>query len=443
MTRKRALTLLGLTGLFGVLTAVLVFQPQLTPYLFASFGFLFIVCDWLEETEIPIVFAFLALFAGLFSARALPDGGLKFAVGVEFASMLVLFYGALSLYRSRLNRERYRVQVEMIELDQQIRERDRDIKFYEKYKQNISTQIRLRQDFSEAAQSLGGTMDLAEIKARLLRTLSKNFPDAHVELLSGVPKDPLEQWAAQQRLPVLVPDIQNDERFRTFHMSYPFRSIMVVPVQVLHQPVGFLRIEHEKASAFQTADLRSAELYATLASLSMENVRLFEQIQELAVKDGLTQLYTHRAFQTRMAEEILTAGRTNSPLGFILCDIDHFKKYNDTFGHQAGDLLLKTVSAILVQSVRDIDYVARYGGEEFALILPNMDKAQASQVAEGIRKRVEAEQFVFNGQPSKVTMSFGVSSFPADATTQSQLIRCGDERLYKCKSGGRNMVCAQ
>jgi diguanylate cyclase (GGDEF)-like protein len=374
--------------------------------------------------------------------RELDSSALRAALGVEAAGILAWTFGGLRVYRTRLAQTQYRLQVEMTELDQEMRERERDIKFYEKYKQNIDSQVKLRQDFSEAAQALSGTMDLQEIRARLLKVLSKNFPDAHIELVSGVPKDPLETWAAQQRLPVLVPDIKNDARFKTFHMSYPFRSIMVVPLHALHQPVGFLRIEHEKAEAFLASDLRTAELYATMSSLSMENVRLYEQIQEFAVRDGLTRLYTHRHFQQRLGEEILGAGRRKEPLAMILCDIDHFKKYNDGFGHQAGDALLTRIAQLLQECVRDVDYVARYGGEEFAVVLPATNKADGAKVADAIRKRIEEEQFVFNNTPSKVTMSFGVSAFPEDATTQSQLIRHADERLYRSKEGGRNRVTA-
>jgi diguanylate cyclase (GGDEF)-like protein len=440
MPRSRTIALLGSTILFAATSTAVFLAPSHAPYLFFAFTLVFIWSDFMEDTEIPMIFGVLVPVMTLLYIRELDSAQMRVAVGVEGLGVLLFAFVALTLYRKRLAQAQYRLQVEMTELDQEMRERERDIKFYEKYKENIDSQVKLRQDFSEAAQALSGTMDLQEIRARLLKVLAKNFSESHIELISGVPKDPLEQWAAQQRLPVLVPDIKNDARFRTFHMSYPFRSIMVVPLHALHQPVGFLRIEHGNPDAFQSSDLRTAELYATMASLAMENVRLYEQIQEFAVRDGLTKLYTHRHFQQRLGDEILQAGRTKMPLSMLLCDIDHFKKYNDTFGHQAGDALLRRVAQILQESVREVDYVARYGGEEFALILPATAKTDGARVAEAIRKRVEAEPFVFNGQPSKVTMSFGVSSFPEDATTQSQIIRFADERLYKSKHGGRNQV---
>ena len=123
-----------------------------------------------------------------------------------------------------------------------------------------------------------------------------------------------------------------------------------------------------------------------------------------------------------------------------MCDVDHFKSYNDRYGHQAGDHLLKTLAGILASFARPVDMVARYGGEEFTLILPNYVRSETVQLAERIRARVSDEPFVFQGLPTRATMSFGVASFPQDATTASQIVRCADERMYRAKHGGRNQV---
>jgi len=167
---------------------------------------------------------------------------------------------------------------------------------------------------------------------------------------------------------------------------------------------------------------------------------MFERVRELAIKDGLTGLFTHRAFQTRIEEEILRAARSKVPFSLIMSDIDHFKSYNDTYGHQAGDAVLKAVARELAESIRDIDFAARYGGEEFAVILTGVGKARAAGVAEHIRKALEARRFSFNGEVTRVTASFGVAEFPAEAAIASQLVRSADERLYRAKHGGRNRV---
>jgi len=124
----------------------------------------------------------------------------------------------------------------------------------------------------------------------------------------------------------------------------------------------------------------------------------------------------------------------------IMADIDHFKSYNDTFGHQAGDAVLKAVAEVFSAGVRDIDFVARYGGEEMAVILTGVSKGEARLVADQLRRSLEARQFDFNGVRSGVTASFGVAEFPAEGAIASQLIRAADERLYRAKQGGRNKV---
>jgi diguanylate cyclase (GGDEF)-like protein len=123
-----------------------------------------------------------------------------------------------------------------------------------------------------------------------------------------------------------------------------------------------------------------------------------------------------------------------------MSDIDHFKSYNDTYGHQAGDAVLKEVSRVIAENVRDIDFAARYGGEEFAVIITGVGKSQAAGVAEHIRGTLEARRFTFNGAATKVTASFGVAEFPGEASISSQLVRAADERLYKAKKSGRNRV---
>ena len=172
----------------------------------------------------------------------------------------------------------------------------------------------------------------------------------------------------------------------------------------------------------------------------MENIQLFEKVNELAIKDGLTGLYTHRAFQSRLEEEILRSARSKVPFSLVMADIDHFKSYNDTFGHQAGDAVLKAVSEAISGGVREIDFAARYGGEEFALIITAADKAQAAAVAEKIRLALERLAFNFGGKASRVTSSFGVAEFPAEASAAGQLVRAADERLFRAKQAGRNRV---
>lgn len=127
----------------------------------------------------------------------------------------------------------------------------------------------------------------------------------------------------------------------------------------------------------------------------------------------------------------------------LLMDIDHFKRYNDTYGHAAGDQVLVRFSQVLGRLVRPVDMLARYGGEEFVLILPQVTVIQAREMAENIREAIAAEVFQFGSDSSTqehVTVSIGLSNFPNEATIASQLLRVADYRLYQAKEGGRNRV---
>ena len=165
-------------------------------------------------------------------------------------------------------------------------------------------------------------------------------------------------------------------------------------------------------------------------------------IKNLAVRDGLTGLYNHRYFQDKLSEELAKADRYKKDLSLILTDVDHFKKFNDTYGHQEGDKVLMGVSQVLQETVRaKVDTVARYGGEEFAVILPETDGNAAYDLGERIRKSIESRLFEYEGKKIyRVTLSLGLSSYPFDAIEKRLLIQYADQALYDAKKNGRNCV---
>jgi diguanylate cyclase (GGDEF)-like protein len=138
----------------------------------------------------------------------------------------------------------------------------------------------------------------------------------------------------------------------------------------------------------------------------------------------------------RLQEESLRSARTKQPFGLIMLDVDHFKSYNDNFGHQAGDEVLRRVAVVLRDATRVIDCVGRYGGEEFAVILPETGSSGALEVAERIRARVQGEKF----EHREVTVSVGVSEYPSDGDSADAIISIADAALYAAKHGGRNRV---
>ena len=169
--------------------------------------------------------------------------------------------------------------------------------------------------------------------------------------------------------------------------------------------------------------------------------RDFEHQYKWATTDGLTELYNHRYFQEQMKSNVENSKRYGNEFSMIILDIDFFKKFNDTYGHQSGDAVLRQVAQTLKKSVRATDIACRYGGEEMSIILPNTGKNVAHSTAEKICERVSSNKFKLQGDKEvSVTISLGVSTYPHDGQTPSELIEAADKRLYNAKNNGRNQV---
>jgi two-component system cell cycle response regulator len=166
-----------------------------------------------------------------------------------------------------------------------------------------------------------------------------------------------------------------------------------------------------------------------------------KQMYESALRDGLTKAFNKKYFTDRLESEFTFAIRHVAPLTLVLFDIDHFKKVNDTHGHQAGDHVLSEISTLLTAALRAEDVFARYGGEEFAVICRGSDLMQGQVVAERMRKAVEQNKFVFEGTHIPVTISVGVAGLPDPAVKDAaELVSLADQSLYKSKHAGRNRV---
>ncbi|MBF0405570.1 MAG: diguanylate cyclase [Nitrospirae bacterium] len=167
-----------------------------------------------------------------------------------------------------------------------------------------------------------------------------------------------------------------------------------------------------------------------------------KKLHDMSIKDGLTGIYNRRYFETRLKEEFDRHKRYCHALSIIMFDIDHFKSINDTFGHQFGDFVLKSVSSIALETLRRNDIMARYGGEEFCCILPETSLSNALIIAERIRKNVEAQDNKFNNMSATVTISLGVSELCEITDTHELLLKKADDALYTAKHEGRNRVVA-
>ncbi len=199
--------------------------------------------------------------------------------------------------------------------------------------------------------------------------------------------------------------------------------------------------------SFRDLQEEAREKIATLSAATvMENIGIKEQNQQLLHQsrtDALTGVANRAAFDERLLGELERARRTQCPLALCLLDIDHFKKFNDTHGHQVGDHVLQSVAKALDETIRKMDLVARYGGEEFAVIAPECNLSKAGALAERLREAVEEIQLDVGGQKLRVTTSVGVAfaQWPALERTPAELIKIADAKLYEAKHAGRNRCC--
>lgn len=189
--------------------------------------------------------------------------------------------------------------------------------------------------------------------------------------------------------------------------------------------------------------VRVLSTLANFGAVALTNTELVDKIREQSIRDSLTWLYNHQFFQSRMDLLLDQAIGRKENLGLVMMDLDHFKEFNDTYGHQAGDLMLKKTAEILNSEVRSSDVIARYGGEEFVIILSNQDEKSAYDITERIRKRFEESSLEFEGRHLKITISGGVSVFSPVKEKQIKknvLIKYADQALYRAKKEGRNRV---
>ncbi|RZA16279.1 MAG: sensor domain-containing diguanylate cyclase [Proteobacteria bacterium] len=215
-------------------------------------------------------------------------------------------------------------------------------------------------------------------------------------------------------------------------------SILCIPITVGigedSQIVGFLYLENNRASGTFTSErIETLEIICLAAAGRLE-------LSVKAATDGLTGLFNHDYFQSMLAQELVQSQRAGRNLSLLLIDIDHFKKFNDQWGHQIGDLVLKKVAAAIRDTCRKSDVVARYGGEEMAVILPETSPEMGAMVAERIRKAIEDLQISHGDQTLSVTISLGLSSLSEMYRQKEVLIAKADEALYKSKHAGRNRV---
>jgi diguanylate cyclase (GGDEF)-like protein len=215
-----------------------------------------------------------------------------------------------------------------------------------------------------------------------------------------------------------------------------FKDYTMLPLTIDKYSVGYL-----VASGIEKDDEDKFQILAKQFLVGIRRARLYQRVSELAVTDSLTQTFSRRYFLEKLAQELERSKKFKLECSFLMVDLDHFKSFNDNYGHLVGDAILREVANIIKENIRQIDFMCRYGGEELAIILTETDKEQAHFAAERIRKSIESKRLSVYDEGLKATLSIGISTFPEDASEVSGLIDTADKALYLAKETGRNKVC--
>lgn len=272
---------------------------------------------------------------------------------------------------------------------------------------------------------------------------SRNLPAATGEMPSqaGV----LNYWSAKARRPLLLTR-QGPPGASLLLEAVDAPSALVVPLFVHNQVLGSLHLFGEHGDSFSREDAQLLWVLSLVAESMLARDYANESLRQVAFTDFLTGLKTRGFFEQQLGLEMARAERRGTSLALLMIDIDHFKRINDTHGHQAGDLVLRDVAALVARGLREVDTAARFGGEEFAVLLPETNRQGAELVAQRLRHSVEQAHFFTAAHGSstrqieRVTISIGVALFPAEAPSQRDLLEASDAALYAAKSGGRNRV---
>jgi diguanylate cyclase (GGDEF)-like protein len=316
----------------------------------------------------------------------------------------------------------------------------------------ISTKNHLRDIFTESLQEARKVFDAdsgliysVEPETGHMAIISSfGYSD---EILEKMQKRGMENASACEAClemrAVTVDNLSTDEKCSNLQ-KVKTGSCVCIPIEGGDKLLGVLHLRRRHPDAFTPEDVQLAQALTYQFGLAMQRASLFEQVNRLAITDSMTGLYNYRKLTRDLEREIVRSRRYHHPFSFIMADIDHFKVLNDTYGHPAGDAVLREVASALNSGRREVDRVYRYGGEEFAVLLPETDWPEAFEVAEKLRMRIEEIEVEAPEQPAPIgtTISMGVASFSRDSLALENLISSADEALYSAKESGRNKVVA-
>ena len=370
-----------------------------------------------------------------------------------FFFILFLLLGALALFLSFSLREREK-RIKKL-LSDNLRQKERleklenlDKSYRELYQRNSERQHRVEElsALREIAIAVSGSIELQEVLRISLKIISDSMQtEETVFYLKGEESEQLypkiqkigskiilgERIDSSGLEPGLLERIKHKKEDIVLNHSYCFTSLRAEHEKI----IGLIKFRRERIKPFGKEERWFLENASRQISFALRNALLYEK----AVTDGLTKLYNHNYFENSLQDQFLVSRRYRRKLSLLILDIDHFKRFNDEYGHQTGDLVLIKLSSLIKETIRNADRAYRYGGEEIAIILPDTGEKDAFISGERLRRTIETHQFVsFKGEPLYLSVSLGVSSLIDEISKKEDLILRADQALYQAKKEGRN-----
>jgi len=278
-----------------------------------------------------------------------------------------------------------------------------------------------------------------------LQTYNHPFVINKIVSLNQNPPSPMVMAVRSKKL-ILMEDINTHKKpiirksQRAFAENYRTNNCIIAPLICQERVVGVLNLADKmQGDKFNSEDIALIELFSQLVGASIGNIKLFEKMQRQATTDGLTGLANHKRLYEILEKELWRSRRYGGQISLIMVDIDNLKKINDSYGHRAGDKVIKKISSKIKECIRQIDTAARYGGDEFAVILPNTSLDDAIVVAERMLETVGNSPITWKREQIALSISVGLGQYDAD-TSPEDITSRSDEALYTAKQAGKNTV---
>jgi len=281
-----------------------------------------------------------------------------------------------------------------------------------------------------------GAMALLDASRNLTEVIG-SWSDCHLPALVF---EPAACWALRTGHPHLV--LADDSTAPCSHAEGVKNTYLCTPILAQGETLGMVHFQAtDETPKMDASELSFKTTFAGQVGLSIANIRLREALRTQSVRDPLSGLYNRRYLEETLEREVRRAARAAQSLGFLMIDLDHFKNFNDTYGHDAGDAVLRETALFLAKGIRAEDFVCRFGGEEFVVILPTADLESSRARGERLRLKMRELTIMYQGKSlGMVTISVGVAAFPEHGTSPKELMAAADAALYQAKRGGRDRV---